>query len=142
MFDIFTSVDVHQPTSRSCVLACSTLALPWPRTQTPADDASSLDYRRTVSAIHPLNRLVLHLVSSTDVLQRLAPIKPLTSGAVPSKDHILGRDTRHVLKHIFPRQFGLRHPFDATKGQKYNAYKFEDYTVREDEIQVCLTSYS
>lgn len=76
-----------------------------------------------------------------DVLNRLAPIKLLANGDVPSKDNIAGRDERHVLKHIFPRQFGLRHPFDATHDRPGTGFKFEDYSVREQEIQVGILCF-
>lgn len=75
-------------------------------------------------------------ITYADVLHRLAPVKLLANGDVPSRGNIAGRDARHVLKHIFPRQFGLRHPFDSTHDFSGNGFKFEDYTVREQEIQV------
>ncbi|KAF8515533.1 hypothetical protein JB92DRAFT_2670134, partial [Gautieria morchelliformis] len=45
-------------------------------------------------------------------------------------------DARHVLKHIFPRQFGLRNPFDTMQNKSRTGFMFEDYTVREHEIQM------
>lgn len=49
---------------------------------------------------------------SSDVLNRLASIPLTSTSEIPSKENILGRDTRHVLKHIFPRQFGLKSVFE------------------------------
>lgn len=76
-----------------------------------------------------------------DVLNRLAPVKLLANGDIPSKENIVGRDARHVLKHIFPRQFGLKHPFDATQGPSSNGFKGEDYSALEEEIQVSTSHF-
>jgi hypothetical protein len=82
------------------------------------------------------NIFFMRLTIFADVLNRLAPVKLLANGDVPSKENIAGRDARHVLKYIFPRQFGLKHPFDATQDPSSNGFKFEDYADREEEIKV------
>ncbi|KAF8526333.1 hypothetical protein BU17DRAFT_40763, partial [Hysterangium stoloniferum] len=43
-------------------------------------------------------------------------------------------DARHVLKHIFPRQFGLRNPFTLVSCQSHTK-RLEDYMNRDEEIQ-------
>ncbi|GJJ08683.1 hypothetical protein Clacol_002902 [Clathrus columnatus] len=51
------------------------------------------------------------------VLNRLAPgpVSLTSTNEIPSRENIVGRDVRHVLKHIFPRQFGLKSVFDASR---------------------------
>ncbi|KAL8703103.1 MAG: hypothetical protein Q9201_003694, partial [Fulgogasparrea decipioides] len=42
--------------------------------------------------------------------------------------------TTHIMKHIFPRQFGLHNVFTSTVDPKETAQPFKDYTLREQEI--------
>lgn len=69
-----------------------------------------------------------------------------TSGAVCfglSHSHILSRyrnlgdpaETIHVMKYIFPRQFGLHNVFTSSTDLRDTSQPFMDYTVREDDIQ-------
>ncbi|KAF2842800.1 hypothetical protein M501DRAFT_28796 [Patellaria atrata CBS 101060] len=44
--------------------------------------------------------------------------------------------TVHVMKYIFPRQFGLHNVFTSTVDFKESAHIFKDYTLREQEIAV------
>ncbi|KAI9836504.1 MAG: hypothetical protein M1838_005015 [Thelocarpon superellum] len=48
----------------------------------------------------------------------------------PTKDHTL-----HHLKYMFPRQFGLHNVFTSTVDPGQSVQSFQDYTVREQEIQ-------
>ena len=56
--------------------------------------------------------------------------------------HVLNRhveiyneeQTRHVLKYIFPRQFGLHNVFTSDVDPKDTAQPFKDYTLRDAEI--------
>jgi telomerase reverse transcriptase len=43
-------------------------------------------------------------------------------------------DTFHVMKHIFPRQFGLTNVFASPKGQQSGSFKAPDFTYREEEV--------
>ncbi|KIJ31343.1 hypothetical protein M422DRAFT_186138 [Sphaerobolus stellatus SS14] len=71
-----------------------------------------------------------------DVLNRLAPITLTREQEVPSKENIQGRDARHVLKHIFPRQFGLSNPFTAQSEKAFGPLLLPDFTDRDQEIKV------
>jgi len=55
------------------------------------------------------------------VLNRFSDIK--------SEDH-----TIHVMKYIFPRQFGLHNVFTSNVDSRETAQAFKDYTLREQEI--------
>ncbi|KAM5471139.1 Telomerase reverse transcriptase [Microsporum audouinii] len=51
--------------------------------------------------------------------------------------HVLNRyqsDTVHVMKYIFPRQFGLHNVFTSTVDRTETAMPFKDYSLREREI--------
>jgi telomerase reverse transcriptase len=56
--------------------------------------------------------------------------------------HVLNRcrdsednlQTLHVMKHIFPRQFGLHNVFESAVDHKDTAHAFKDYMLREREI--------
>lgn len=43
-------------------------------------------------------------------------------------------DTVHVMKYIFPRQFGLHNVFTSVVDSKETSQPFKDYTLREEEI--------
>jgi telomerase reverse transcriptase len=43
-------------------------------------------------------------------------------------------DTVHVMKYIFPRQFGLHNVFTSIVDSRETVQPFKDYTLREDEI--------
>jgi telomerase reverse transcriptase len=75
-----------------------------------------------------------------------------TRPAVTSKDgirlglspiHVLNRyrdleddsQTLHVMKHIFPRQFGLHNVFESATDHRDTAHAFRDYMLREREIE-------
>lgn len=42
--------------------------------------------------------------------------------------------TIHVMKYIFPRQFGLHNPFTSSLDPRETIQPFKDYTLREQEI--------
>ena len=44
------------------------------------------------------------------------------------------RTTVHIMKYIFPRQFGLHNVFTSTVDSKETVQPFKDYTLREQEI--------
>ena len=46
-----------------------------------------------------------------------------------SQDHVV-----HVMKYMFPRQFGLHNVFTSTVAWKESAHRAKDYTLREGEI--------
>ncbi|KAK4105507.1 hypothetical protein N658DRAFT_122296 [Parathielavia hyrcaniae] len=41
----------------------------------------------------------------------------------------------HIMMYMFPRQFGLHNVFTSTVDRQQTAQKFQDYTLREDEIK-------
>jgi telomerase reverse transcriptase len=43
-------------------------------------------------------------------------------------------DTIHILRYIFPRQFGLHNVFTSKVDRRETAMPFKDYTLREKEI--------
>ena len=45
-----------------------------------------------------------------------------------------GAHTKHILKYIFPRQFGLHNPFTYSTDRRETTHAFKDYTDREAEI--------
>ncbi|MCJ1310200.1 hypothetical protein MMC25_003861 [Agyrium rufum] len=49
-------------------------------------------------------------------------------------DHAKKEHTVHLMKYIFPRQFGLHNPFSSTVDRKETIQPFKDYTLREHEI--------
>lgn len=42
--------------------------------------------------------------------------------------------TIHIIKYIFPRQFGLHNAFTSTHNPRETTHPFKDYTLREQEI--------
>lgn len=56
-----------------------------------------------------------------DVLNRYKDSKHLAS-------------TIHIIKYIFPRQFGLHNAFTSTQNLRETTHPFKDYTLREQEI--------
>ena len=44
------------------------------------------------------------------------------------------RSTIHIMKYIFPMQFGLHNVFTSTVDPKETVQPFKDYTLREQEI--------
>lgn len=40
----------------------------------------------------------------------------------------------HILVYMFPRQFGLHNPFTSVVDRQKTTQKFQDYTLREEEI--------
>lgn len=68
-----------------------------------------------------------------------------SSGGAPfglAQTHVLNRyrdtkseaETHHVMKYVFPAQFGLHNVLNSTVSRKETAHAFEDYTLRETEI--------
>jgi telomerase reverse transcriptase len=49
-------------------------------------------------------------------------------------DHRDKKHTSHVLKYIFPRQFGLHNAFSSVVDRRETVQPFQDYTLREQEI--------
>jgi telomerase reverse transcriptase len=70
-----------------------------------------------------------------DVLNRF-PYQPMPSG--PNDPHIedpsTDRSTVQVMMYIFPRQFGLHNPFTTDVDPRQTVQPFQDYTLREEEI--------
>lgn len=68
---------------------------------------------------HHVSKTDNHYLHSPDVLHR-------------ERDH---RNSVHVMKYIFPRQFGLHNVFTSDIDPKDTAQPFKDYTLREQEIK-------
>lgn len=48
------------------------------------------------------------------------------------------QQTVHIMRYIFPRQFGLHNVFTSTVDTRETAMAFKDYTLREKEISQTL----
>jgi telomerase reverse transcriptase len=46
------------------------------------------------------------------------------------------KQTIHIAKHVFPRQFGLHNAFTSKVDSRETAYPFKDYTLRDAEIKM------
>jgi telomerase reverse transcriptase len=85
----------------------------------------------------------LELTVISDVLNRF-PLAPKTDtppdapSEPPAKDAV-DADTTRVMMYIFPRQFGLHNVFTSVVDRKQTAQKFQDYTLREEEISAKFT---
>ncbi|EGZ76236.1 hypothetical protein NEUTE2DRAFT_133609 [Neurospora tetrasperma FGSC 2509] len=64
------------------------------------------------------------------VLNRFPCQKPAEGEEASKPDE----STTHVMMYIFPRQFGLHNVFTSVVDRQQTAQKFQDYTLREDEI--------
>ena len=47
--------------------------------------------------------------------------------------------TMHILRYIFPRQFGLHNVFTSKVDRRETAMPFKDYTLREKEIHQSMS---
>lgn len=48
------------------------------------------------------------------------------------------QQTTHIMRYIFPRQFGLHNVFTSKVDHRETAMPFKDYTLREKEISQAL----
>jgi hypothetical protein len=48
------------------------------------------------------------------------------------------QQTVHILRHMFPRQYGLHNVFTSKVDGRETAQAFKDYTLRETEIQQAM----
>lgn len=55
-------------------------------------------------------------------------------------DHSKRSNRVHVLKYVFPRAFGLHNVFTSNVDRKYTIQSFQDYTLREEEIDMQIRS--
>lgn len=53
-------------------------------------------------------------------------------------DHGNQAHTLHLMKYIFPRQFGLHNVFTSTVDTRETVQPFKDYTLREQEIALAV----
>ncbi|KAL2002309.1 hypothetical protein VTN02DRAFT_216 [Thermoascus thermophilus] len=88
---------------------------------------------RTPNSIVFVRRRMLYarpaLNTNGQVRWGLRHIHALNRFPSPSPEH-----TVHVMKYIFPRQFGLHNVFTSPVDPRETAQPLKDYTVREDEI--------
>ena len=69
-----------------------------------------------------------------DVLNRF-PLKRDTNDSIQEDDtRKFEESTTRVMMYIFPRQFGLHNAFTSQVDYTQTAQKFQDYTLREEEI--------
>ncbi|KAK4702528.1 telomerase reverse transcriptase, partial [Phenoliferia sp. Uapishka_3] len=76
---------------------------------------------------------VIHGVSPNHIFTRLPTLFPEDSQTEQPRPLPSDRQTRHLLKYVFPHQFGLKSPFSFVK-QKWGA--IPDYGNREAEIEL------
>ena len=65
------------------------------------------------------------MANSIDVLNRFCDI---------SNDE----QSTHIMKHVFPRQFGLHNVFTSTVDPRETTHPFQDYTMRDREISAAI----
>ncbi|KAF3355829.1 hypothetical protein VdG1_06567 [Verticillium dahliae VDG1] len=92
-------------------------------------------FRHIRKALVPTNACSL-LTVIADVLNR-CPLPGMTvlgtvESGIPSK---FEDSTRKLLMYVFPRQFGLHNVFSSEVDRRQTTQKFQDYTLREDEIK-------
>ena len=73
--------------------------------------------QNAVSTRNDLSAYCFSLTNGIDVLNRSGSSESLS-------------DTVHVMKYVFPKQFGLRNVFNSSG----NTFSMKDFTSREDEI--------
>lgn len=85
--------------------------------------------------------LILFLGSNNllDILNR-APYAQITVNPKSSRqaDQSSEENTLKVMAYIFPRQFGLHNVFTSDVDRARTAQKFQDYTLREDELSAAF----
>ena len=75
--------------------------------------------------------------SSTPAKLRKALRPRGTKGEIDLKPerNFVARRTRHILKHVFPRQYGLHNVFTSPRDTRITTQPLNDYTIREPEIR-------
>ncbi|PSR90444.1 hypothetical protein BD289DRAFT_481688 [Coniella lustricola] len=73
--------------------------------------------------IHVLNRFPLHPKN-----------RPGSVGSRLASNEQSDDSTHHIMMYMFPRQYGLHNAFTSQVDRAKTAQKFQDYTLREDEI--------
>lgn len=53
---------------------------------------------------------------------------------IPARSPLVETSTIHILMYIFPRQFGMHNVFTDNVDRWQSVQTFQDYTLREDEI--------
>ncbi|KAI7921925.1 telomerase reverse transcriptase [Pyricularia oryzae] len=79
--------------------------------------------------IHVLNRYPA--VSDTEKVRKGGDGEP---GDVARQEEMRG-NTIHCMMYLFPRQFGLHNAFTSVVDHTQTSQRFQDYTLREEEIQ-------
>jgi telomerase reverse transcriptase len=74
------------------------------------------------------------LILGPDVLNRI-PLKRTVLESIPANDlRRYEEATTRMMMYMFPRQFGLHNVFTSQVDHTQTAQKFQDYTLREEEI--------
>lgn len=75
-------------------------------------------------------------LTGLDVFNRCSLVRQRVSSTAEKLKSDAGNDlnTTKVLMYIFPRQFGLHNVFTSTVDASLTTQKFQDYTLREEEI--------
>ncbi len=81
--------------------------------------------------------LFLTVESVADVFTRLCQLFPAPPTSDPAYKSILANRTRHLLKYIFPLQFGLSSPFRPASvvGSGFGKLRAANFTDREVDIK-------
>jgi len=80
--------------------------------------------------------------SQQDVLSRFPLKRDTLEGVKESESVKFEEATTRVMVYMFPRQFGLHNVFTSQVDHTQTAQKFQDYTLREEEItrKLCTAS--
>ena len=77
-----------------------------------------------------LNRFPLPSPPKSDGASQVAEVPPAVTTGTTNEDENLVR----IMMYMFPRQFGLHNVFTSLVDRKQTAQQFQDYTLREEEI--------
>lgn len=82
------------------------------------------------------------MASSNNPLDVLNRAPYVQKGASATVDEINEGNTLKVMAYMFPRQFGLHNVFTSTVDRTKTAQKFQDYTLREEELSAAFRQTS
>jgi telomerase reverse transcriptase len=77
----------------------------------------------------------LEIANQIDLLNR-RPLETKPSDGNDLQENAHNRSTVEVMMYIFPRQFGLHNVFTEEVDQKQTMQPFQDYTLRNDDIDM------
>jgi telomerase reverse transcriptase len=105
------------------------------RTRAPLNPPSLLrPLHRKLGADRPLDALNRFPRKPMQGVKERAPGDEDESEAQRDKQDVDDDSTTRIMLYMFPRQFGLHNVFTSPVDRKQTAQKFQDYTLREEEI--------